>query len=63
LIEKNLKTQVAEKDHEIETVKLEYRKKLNDEKKKTEHAQEFSKKYKEDGDKKYALVVQEVLFL
>ena len=58
--EKSLKQMLTEKEYKVEEVTTEYKKKLNNEKRKYEQAQELAKKYKEDGEKKCSIVMQEV---
>ena len=59
-VEKNLKQMLAEKENRIEEVTQEYKKKYTNEKRKYEQAQELVKKYKEDSEKKCAIIIQEV---
>jgi len=58
--EKGMKQVIIEKEQKIEEVISEYKKKLASEKRRTEQANELVKKYKEEGEKKYGLSMQEV---
>jgi len=57
--EKSLKQIVGEKDYKIEEICADLKKKLNAEKRRYEQVQELAKKYKEEGEKKCSLIMQE----
>lgn len=54
---------LTEKETKMEEVAAEYKKKLSNEKRRSEQIQEFAKKYKEEGEKKLETAMQEVYFL
>jgi len=57
--EKNLKQMITERDYKIEELAAEFKKKLSNEKRRYEQAQELAKKYKDDGEKKCAMLIEE----
>jgi len=57
--EKNLKQMITERDYKIEEIAGEFKKKLSNEKRRYEQAQELAKKYKDEGEKKCAMIIEE----
>jgi len=51
---------ITERDYKIEELAAEFKKKLSNEKRRYEQAQELAKKYKDDGEKKCAMLIEEV---
>ena len=51
---------LTEKEYKIEEITAELKKKINIERRRYEQAQEIAKKYKEEGDKKCSIIMQEV---
>ena len=58
--EHKLKQQLSEKEQVLEETKLDLRKKINIERRKYEQQNDEFKKYKEETQKKHALIVKEV---
>jgi hypothetical protein len=50
---------ITERDYKIEELAGEFKKKLSNEKRRYEQAQELAKKYKDDGEKKCAMLIEE----
>jgi len=61
--EKALKQTIIEKDFKIEEMTAEFKKKLNNEKRRSEQNAELAKKYKEDSERKISIIMQEVLMI
>jgi len=57
--EKSLKLTITEKENKLEELTAEYKKKLNNEKRKYEQANELVKRYREESDKKCSFIIQE----
>lgn len=54
---------VTEKDFKMEEMATEHKKKLNNEKRRYDQTQELAKKYKEEGEKKCAVIMEEVHYM